>query len=113
MQRRKHISALSKIKMMLLLVDVKYPVVATIFCMLSFFSNAQNTNSPNKTAAMGVEVNTRTGNLFLSRTDIYIPGRQLDFDISFSYNSYGYTENTGYGNGWTFKYNEFDTAGRF
>ncbi|GAJ07517.1 unnamed protein product, partial [marine sediment metagenome] len=47
-------------------------------------SLAQNINRPNKLAPMGLQVNTATGNVFLDRTDIYIPGRQLDIDISFA-----------------------------
>ena len=91
-------------------------IAAAFLLLLSFEkSAAQNINRPNKMGPMGMEINTNTGNMYLSRTDIYIPGRQLDFDISFNYNSYNYTENTGYGNGWSFKYNlryKLDTAGR-
>lgn len=65
---------------------------------------AQNTNRPNKIGPMGIEVNTYTGNIYASRTDIYIPARQLDLDISFSYNSYAFDQNNGYGNGWIFGY---------
>jgi RHS repeat-associated protein len=75
----------------------------------------QNINTPNKIGPMGIEVNTKTGNLFFSRTDIYIPGRQLDLNMSFSYNSYNYQINNGYGNGWSFIYDmrySIDTAGR-
>lgn len=70
-------------------------------------SSAQNTNVPNKVGPMGIEVNTRTGNTFLHRTDLYIPARQLDLDISFSYNSYAFDRNKGYGNGWMFEYSMF------
>ncbi|HMO34207.1 MAG TPA: RHS repeat-associated core domain-containing protein [Lacibacter sp.] len=50
-------------------------------------------------------MNTLSGNLFLSRTDIYIPARGFDMDISFSYNSFLFTEEFGYGKGWSFNYN--------
>lgn len=66
--------------------------------------NAQNTNVPNKAGPMGIQVNTKTGNAFIHRTDIYIPARQLDIAISFSYNSYDFDQNNGYGNGWIFGY---------
>jgi YD repeat-containing protein len=75
---------------------------------------SQNTNVPNKVGPMGIEVNTKTGNTFLHRTDIYIPARQLDIDISFSYNSYDFDRNKGYGNGWIFEYGmsyKTDSAG--
>lgn len=77
---------------------------------------AQNINTPNKTGPMGIEVNTKTGNLYFERTDVFIPGRQLDIDISFSYNSYDFQTNTGYGNGWSLMYNmryRIDSTGSF
>jgi len=67
--------------------------------------NAQNLNNPNKRGPLGTQVNTLTGNMFLQRTDIYIPARMLDINISFSYNSFLFTEDYGYGKGWTFRYN--------
>jgi RHS repeat-associated protein len=91
-------------------------VVILTVCLPLAGLHAQNINTPNKTGPMGVEVNTKTGNLFLERTDLYIPGRQLDIDISFSYNSFDYQNNTGYGNGWSFLYNmryKLDSAGAF
>lgn len=75
---------------------------------------SQNLNIPNKVGPMGVEVNTKSGNLVLDRTDIYIPGRQLDIDISFTYNSFNYQQDEGFGNGWSFQYNmkySIDSAG--
>ncbi len=62
---------------------------------------------------MNTQVNTLSGNLFIPRTDIYIPARGFDMDISFHYNSFLFTEDFGYGNGWTFEYNikySHDTA---
>lgn len=66
---------------------------------------AQNINIPNKRGPMGLQVNTLTGNLFFSRTDLYIPGRGFPLDITFFYNSYHHTENNGFGKGWSFNYN--------
>ena len=85
---------------------IQYSALILISVLLLSFPEciAQNLNSPNKKGPMGIEVNTHTGNLFLSRNDIYIPARELDFDISFSYNSFNSTENKGYGNGWIFMY---------
>ena len=91
------------------------PVLIAILSLPGFESVAQNINHPNITGPMGLQVNTNTGNLFLGRTDIYIPARQLDFDISFSYNSFSYIKNKGYGNGWNFMYDmqyRIDTASR-
>ncbi|MDQ6756302.1 MAG: DUF6531 domain-containing protein [Bacteroidota bacterium] len=93
----------------------KYWLLVLILLLFFIKGSGQNINIPNKVGPMGIEVNTRTGNLFLSRTDFYIPARQLDFDITFSYNSYNLEENTGYGNGWSFMYNmryKIDTSGK-
>jgi RHS repeat-associated protein len=68
-------------------------------------ANAQNINNPNKRGPLGTQVNTLSGNLFIPRTDIYIPARAFDLDIRFYYNSYLFTEEYGYGKGWTFEYN--------
>jgi len=68
-------------------------------------ANAQNLNNPNKRGPLGTQVNTLSGNLFIPRTDIYIPARAFDLNIRFYYNSYLFTEEYGYGKGWTFKYN--------
>lgn len=74
-----------------------------------FFSTmagqAQNLNNPNKRGPLGTQVNTLSGNLFVPRTDIYIPARGFDLDISFFYNSFLFNEEYGYGKGWTFEYN--------
>ena len=67
--------------------------------------NAQNLNNPNKRGPLGTQVNTLSGNLFIPRTDIYVPARAMDLNISFYYNSYLFTEDYGYGKGWTFEYN--------
>ncbi|HMU08688.1 MAG TPA: RHS repeat-associated core domain-containing protein [Ferruginibacter sp.] len=77
-------------------------------------ANAQNINKPNKMGPMGTQVNTYTGNLFISRNDIYIPARGFDLNISFNYNSFNYEQNNGFGNGWSSGYSIRyinDTAG--
>jgi RHS repeat-associated protein len=48
-----------------------------------------------------LQVNTCTGNLFLFRTDLYIPARGLDLFVTFSYNSGETKYDYGYGSGWT------------
>jgi RHS repeat-associated protein len=68
-------------------------------------ADAQNINNPNKRGPLSTQVNTLSGNLFIPRTDIYIPARAFDLDIRFYYNSYLFTEEYGYGKGWTFEYN--------
>jgi RHS repeat-associated protein len=72
---------------------------------LTLFAEAQNLNSPNKPGPLGTQVNTLSGNLFIPRTDLVIPARGFDLDISFYYNSYLHFRNYGYGNGWMFEYN--------
>lgn len=82
------------------------------FCCIG--AEAQNLNNPNKRGPLGTQVNTLSGNVFIGRTDIYVPARKFDLDISFYYNSFLFTEDMGYGNGWTFQYNikyKYDTAG--
>ena len=65
---------------------------------------SQNLNSPNKVGPLGTQVNTSSGNLYISRTDILIPGRGFDLDISFAYNSYDFQEEKGFGKGWSSTY---------
>jgi RHS repeat-associated protein len=79
-------------------------ILVILFLMMAEQGYAQNTNVPNKVGPMGIQVNTRSGNTFMHRTDVYILARQMDFDISFSYNSYAFDRNYGYGNGWIFEY---------
>ena len=71
----------------------------------AFFASSQNLNNPNKKGPLGIQVNTLSGNVYIPRTDMYIPARGFGLDISFHYNSFLYTEDYGYGNGWTFQYN--------
>ncbi len=91
-----------------------YRSMLLLFFSLGIFSaSSQNLNNPNKRGPLGTQVNTLSGNLFLNRTDIYIPARGFDLNISFSYNSFLFTEDYGYGKGWTFRYNikySYDTT---
>ena len=66
---------------------------------------AQNLNNPNKPGPLGIQVNTLSGNVFIPRTDIYIPARGFDLNIQFYYNSVLYNEEFNFGKGWTFEYN--------
>ncbi|MCC6761832.1 MAG: T9SS type A sorting domain-containing protein [Chitinophagaceae bacterium] len=66
--------------------------------------HAQNINTPNSNGPMGLQVNTLTGNLFFSRNEFMIPARGFDINIAFSYNSFNFDINNGYGNGWSFLY---------
>lgn len=65
----------------------------------------QNLNNPNKRGPLGTQVNTLSGNLYIPRTDFYVPARGFDLNIRFNYNSFLFTEQYGYGKGWTFEYN--------
>lgn len=78
-----------------------------------FQGQAQNVNTPNKTGPMGLEVNSYTGNLYFERTDFVIPGREVEIAIRFSYNSYDFEKDRGFGNGWGFEFDvrySIDTA---
>lgn len=78
------------------------------FCITYFIgliSFAQNTTRPNVAVPNGFEVNSYTGNLYQSRTDMKIPGQGLNIDITFSYNVSRRSKNWGMGKGWTFTYN--------
>lgn len=77
-------------------------LIALIFTGIT--ANAQNINIPNRTGPMGLEVNSYTGNLFYDRMDIAIPGVELNMMVGFSYNSYNFDINRGFGNGWSFEY---------
>ena len=72
-----------------------------LFTQLSF---SQNITRANFAGPYGVQVNTFTGNLYLDRTDLFIPNQGLSIDLTFSYNSYRDTVNLGFGKGWTFTY---------
>jgi len=63
---------------------------------------AQRITKPNETGPLhGLNVNTYTGNFYFQRSDLYIPGRGLPIDITFSYNSGRSQRDWGYGNGWS------------
>lgn len=66
---------------------------------------SQNLNNPNKQGPLGSQVNTLSGNLYIPRTDFYVPARGFNLNIRFNYNSFLFTEQYGYGKGWTFEYN--------
>jgi len=56
-------------------------------------------------APNGIQVNTFTGALYHKRQDLFIPGRGLSIDVTFSYNSSSRDRDWGYGRGWTHNYN--------
>lgn len=88
-------------------------LITLLFALSSCMLYAQNLNNPNKRGPLGTQVNTLSGNVFIERTDVFIPARMLDIDITFSYNSYLFTDDYGYGKGWQFNYKIFyrqDTA---
>ena len=67
-------------------------------------SNAQNLNNPNVAGPMGLQVNSLTGNLLATRTDLVLPARGLSLEATFYYNSFNYQEPGPYGNGWRLNY---------
>lgn len=87
----------------------KQILLTTLVFFLAFLSSlrAQNNTRPNifLPAATAMQVNSYSGSLFYERQDLFIPGRGLDIDIAFSYNSTLDTFDWGYGFGWTHTYN--------
>lgn len=79
-------------------------LLITIIMFFGVSARSQNINIPNITGPMDLEVNSYTGNLFFQRTDFAIPGIELDMDVTFSYNSFDYDINKGFGNGWSYGY---------
>lgn len=77
--------------------------ILCIACILpSVFLHAQ---SPSKEGPLGTFVNVISGNLYLEREDILLPGRGISIEMKFSYNSFlHHAFQNGYGNGWTFNY---------
>lgn len=78
-------------------------LVICIFCTVSPV-DAQNINRPNISCPGNVEVNSYTGNMFMSRNDLFIRSRKLSIDLTFYYNSSMYAVNQGYGKGWSHHY---------
>lgn len=66
---------------------------------------AQNIPRPNINAPSGISVNSLTGNLFLQRSDLVIPGKGRNINFSFNYNSKQAADDYGFGHGWTCTYN--------
>ncbi|MGB3005900.1 MAG: RHS repeat-associated core domain-containing protein [Chitinophagaceae bacterium] len=85
--------------------QIKSKLLLLILLIVSILnSNAQNINKPNKSGPLGTQVNTFTGNLFIPRTDIFVPARGFGIDVTFNYNSFNFDKNNGYGNGWSLGY---------
>lgn len=85
--------------------NIKAFFTLTILLLSSVLSFGQkNVTKPNVDGPMGFKVNTYTGNLFYQRQDLYIPGRGLDLDFTFSYSSVMRSKDRGLGKGWTFNY---------
>lgn len=70
-------------------------------------TNAQSIPRPNIPAPKGFSVNSFTGNVFYQRTDLTLRGTGFPLYGTFYYNSVQDTLDYGYGNGWSFYYNEF------
>ena len=65
-----------------------------------FVSTKANIVGPNN-----IVINSFTGNLHYQREDLFIPGRGLDIELTFSYNTATRDRDWGVGRGWTFTYN--------
>ena len=55
-------------------------------------------------------INLNTGNFYLNRTDISIPSLTQNFDVTRNYNSKGASQNSLFGRGWSFEFNEQVTS---
>jgi RHS repeat-associated protein len=84
---------------------IKIRLLGLCFYLGALTAIGQNINAPNKTGPMGLQVNTQTGNLFFSRTDVAIPSRGFGVAIGFSYNSFNFAQSGPFGNGWSNVYN--------
>ena len=80
-------------------------ILFSLFLLVSSTMLGQNLTKPLINGPAGIRVNSFTGNMFYQRNDLFIPGRGLSFDMTFSYNSGENAKDWGYGNGWTFTYN--------
>lgn len=83
-----------------------YFLLTTALALLAMRLEAQNLTKPNVYCPGGISVNTYTGNMYLNRQDLIIPGR-IPLDISFSYNSADRNRQKGFGRGWIFKYGAY------
>ena len=55
-------------------------------------------------------INLNTGNFYLNRTDVSIPSLTEDFEITRHYNAKGASQNSLFGRGWAFEFNEQVTS---
>ncbi|HEX5155158.1 MAG TPA: RHS repeat-associated core domain-containing protein [Parafilimonas sp.] len=93
---------------------IPFNLLLKLICSLMLFvaglglrGNAQNLTKPNIDGFYGLQVNSYSGSLYYQRGDLYIPGRGLSLNISFSYNSANRYEDYGFGHGWSFELNLF------
>lgn len=80
-------------------------ISAVVLIILSLQARAQNVTKPNVKSPNGFEVNSFTGNLFHSRSDLKVAVLPLPVDITFYYNQSRRSKDWGMGKGWTFTYN--------
>lgn len=73
-------------------------------CCILQTGSAQNLNTPNKTGPLGIQVNTFTGNVFISRPDLVVVSRGFNLSALFYYNSFDYNQDIGFGKGWRMIY---------
>ncbi|MBK7345074.1 MAG: hypothetical protein IPJ06_19445 [Saprospiraceae bacterium] len=85
---------------------MKISICATLVFLCTCAMSQENTRPsfqmPNAT---GMQINTYTGNVFYSRSDLYLPGRGIDVDLEFYYNSQESNKPSLFGKGWSYQYN--------
>jgi RHS repeat-associated protein len=79
-------------------------IILAMLTICSLHSSAQNINRQNIPCPMGMYVNSFNGNLHMPRTDLFIEGRMIPFNLTFYYNSNNHSLNLGYGKGWGMEY---------
>lgn len=85
------------------IIKVTFGILLILSIELTAFAQI-NITKPNFNGPFGFSVNTYSGGLYYSRQDLFIPGRGLNIDFTFSYNNSRKDKNLGYGFGWTGNY---------
>lgn len=100
-------------------ITIHYNVICVFVFQCCLFSQVvlaqdYNNNQPAIEGPANLLVNSYTGNLNYQRTDIFIPSRGFDIDLTFTYNSARRDKDWGFGRGWTASFNmayAIDTIG--
>lgn len=81
-----------------------FTTVIACLCNTLLVLAQHNNPRPNVLLPNEFSVNSYTGNLYHSRTDMRIPSQGLDIELTYAYNATRLTINKGVGRGWSFMY---------